>query len=47
MGFAKEVSDRVIFFDNGKIVEQGPPLQIFDNPQNARTKAFLGATLRH
>lgn len=47
MGFAKEVSDRMIFFDNGKIVEQGDPKQIFDNPQNERTKAFLGATLRH
>lgn len=47
MGFAKEVSDRVIFFDNGKIVEQGPPLQIFDSPQNARTKSFLGAILQH
>ena len=47
MGFAKEVSDRVIFFDKGKIVEQGDPKQIFDDPQNDRTKAFLGATLRH
>jgi polar amino acid transport system ATP-binding protein len=47
MGFAKEVSDRVIFFDKGKIVEQGPPLQIFESPQNERTKSFLGATLRH
>lgn len=47
MGFAKEVSDRVIFFDNGKIVEQGDPKQIFENPRNERTKSFLGATLRH
>jgi polar amino acid transport system ATP-binding protein len=47
MGFAKEVSDRVVFFDNGQIVEQGPPLEIFENPQNPRTQAFLGATLRH
>jgi polar amino acid transport system ATP-binding protein len=47
MGFAKEVSDRVIFFDKGKIVEQGGPKQIFDSPQNDRTRAFLGATLRH
>jgi polar amino acid transport system ATP-binding protein len=47
MGFAKEVSDRVIFFDKGRIVEQGDPKQIFDDPQNDRTKAFLGATLRH
>jgi polar amino acid transport system ATP-binding protein len=47
MGFAKEVSDRVIFFDKGKIVEQGPPLQIFESPQNERTKSFLGAILQH
>lgn len=47
MGFAKEVSDRVVFFDKGQIVEQGPPLEIFDNPQNPRTQAFLGAILSH
>lgn len=47
MGFAKEVSDRVIFFDKGRIVEQGDPIQIFEDPQNERTQAFLGATLRH
>lgn len=47
MGFAKEVSDRVIFFDKGRIVEQGPPKQIFESPQNQRTQTFLGATLRH
>jgi polar amino acid transport system ATP-binding protein len=47
MGFAKEVSDRVIFFDKGKIVEQGKPTQMFEDPQHERTKSFLGATLRH
>jgi len=47
MGFAREVSDRVVFFDKGQIVEQGPPEQIFSNPQNPRTQQFLGATLRH
>lgn len=47
MGFAREVSDRVVFFDNGQVVEQGPPEQLFDNPRNPRTKSFLGATLRH
>lgn len=46
MGFAREISDRVIFFDNGNIVEQGPPEAIFDNPQNPRTKQFLGAMLK-
>ena len=47
MGFAKEVSDRIIFFDKGKVVEQGPPTQIFDAPQHERTQSFLKATLRH
>ncbi|WP_294182969.1 amino acid ABC transporter ATP-binding protein [uncultured Clostridium sp.] len=41
MGFAKEVADRVIFMDNGKIVEQGTPEQIFLHPKEDRTKAFL------
>jgi ABC-type polar amino acid transport system ATPase subunit len=47
MGFAREVSDRVVFFDKGRVVEQGPPEVIFDNPENPRTREFLGATLRH
>ena len=42
MEFAKNVADRVIFMDGGKIVEQGSPTQVFDNPQNERTKNFLG-----
>lgn len=41
MGFAREVADRVIFIDKGVIEEQGPPEQIFDNPENERTKGFL------
>lgn len=41
MGFAKEVADRVIFMDGGKIVEQGTPEEIFSNPKEVRTKAFL------
>ena len=45
MGFAKEISDRVCFFNEGKIFEQGPPEQLFDNPQNDRTKQFLHAVL--
>ncbi len=45
MGFAKEVADRVIFMDGGKIVEQGPPEQIFSHPKEARTKAFLDKVL--
>jgi polar amino acid transport system ATP-binding protein len=45
MGFAREISDRVCFFNEGKIFEQGPPEQLFDNPQNDRTKQFLHAVL--
>ncbi len=41
MGFAREVADRVIYMDEGQIVEQGSFEQVFDNPQNDRTKAFL------
>lgn len=41
MGFAKEVADRVIFMDKGNIVEEGSPEDIFNNPKNQRTKAFL------
>jgi len=41
MGFAKEVGTRVIFMDEGRIVEQGEPHLIFDNPQEERTKGFL------
>jgi len=42
MGFAKEVSNRIIFMEKGYIVEEGPPRQLFYNPQNLRTKEFLG-----
>jgi len=42
MGFAREVADRVIFMDGGQIIEEGTPQQIFTNPQQERTKAFLG-----
>lgn len=45
MGFAKEVSDRVLFMDEGLIVESGTPRQIFENPQNDRTKNFLSKVL--
>ena len=41
MGFAREVGSRVIFMDNGHIIEDGTPDQIFDNPQNERTQSFL------
>ncbi|WP_055666695.1 amino acid ABC transporter ATP-binding protein [Desnuesiella massiliensis] len=45
MGFAKEVSDRVIFMDKGVIAEEGTPEQIFNNPTQERTKEFLKRTL--
>ncbi len=45
MGFAREVADRVVFMDEGHIVEVGPPSQLFENPQNERTKDFLDKIL--
>ena len=45
MGFAKEVSDRVVFMDGGVIAESGTPDQIFNHPQNPRTKEFLSKVL--
>jgi general L-amino acid transport system ATP-binding protein len=45
MGFAREVADRMMMFDEGIIVEDGPPAQIFDAPQEERTKLFLSQIL--
>jgi polar amino acid transport system ATP-binding protein len=45
MGFAKDVANRVIFMDNGEIVESGSPVELFTNPKNERTKAFLKRSL--
>jgi len=45
MGFAREVADRVLFMDEGLIVEQGGPAEIFGNPQNERTRNFLSKVL--
>lgn len=45
MGFAREVGDRIIFMDNGNIVEQGTPDEIFSNPKNPRTIDFLSKVL--
>ena len=45
MGFAREVSDRVIFMSEGVICEQGTPAEVFDNPQNPRLQQFLNAVL--
>ncbi|SHG49373.1 amino acid ABC transporter ATP-binding protein, PAAT family [Thermosyntropha lipolytica DSM 11003] len=45
MGFAREVGDRVIFMDEGQIVEEGTPEEIFNNPKNSRTQSFLSKVL--
>lgn len=45
MGFAREVATRVLFMDEGTIMEQGTPEQIFNDPQNERTKEFLSKVL--
>jgi polar amino acid transport system ATP-binding protein len=45
MGFAREVADRVVFFDGGKIVEIGPPERIFSTPEHTRTRQFLQSVL--
>jgi general L-amino acid transport system ATP-binding protein len=47
MGFAKTVADRVIFMDEGNIVEQNEPFEFFNNPQHERTKLFLSQILQH
>ncbi|AMN52218.1 peptide ABC transporter ATP-binding protein [Labrenzia sp. CP4] len=47
MGFARQVADRVIFMDGGRIVETGTPAQIFDTPKEQRTRNFLSAVLNH
>jgi ABC-type polar amino acid transport system ATPase subunit len=47
MGFARAAADRVVFMDEGRIVEQGPPAQIFASPTHARTRAFIGQVERH
>ena len=45
MGFAREVADRVLFIDGGKVLEQGSPQELFQNPQQERTKSFLAKVL--
>jgi ABC-type polar amino acid transport system ATPase subunit len=47
MGFVRQVADRVIFMDDGRIVEEGAPAEIFGNPQHRRTQAFLSSVLSH
>jgi ABC-type polar amino acid transport system ATPase subunit len=47
MGFAREVADRVIYIDDGRITETGEPGPFFDNPQNERTRTFLSRVMKH
>jgi len=47
MSFVREVSDRVVMMSEGRIIEVGPPVQIFDNPQTDRCREFVGKILRH
>jgi general L-amino acid transport system ATP-binding protein len=47
MGFARTVANRVIFMDEGQIIEQNEPEEFFNNPQSDRTKLFLSQILQH
>ena len=47
MGFARSVADKVVFMDEGEIVEQNPPAEFFDHPKNERTKEFLSQIIQH
>ncbi|MEC5292801.1 amino acid ABC transporter ATP-binding protein [Aurantimonas sp. C2-4-R8] len=47
MGFARQIADRVVFMDDGEIVEVAPPAQFFSDPENQRTKTFLSQILSH
>ncbi|MGD2082396.1 MAG: amino acid ABC transporter ATP-binding protein [Chromatiales bacterium] len=47
MGFAREVADRVVYMDEGRVLEEGPPERIFSEPAHERTRAFLSRVLRH
>jgi general L-amino acid transport system ATP-binding protein len=47
MGFARSVADRIVFMDQGEIVEEAPPAQFFGNPRSSRTKQFLSQILDH
>jgi glutamate transport system ATP-binding protein len=47
MGFARRAADRVVFMDDGRIVEQNTPAAFFDHPESERAKAFLSKILTH
>jgi ABC-type polar amino acid transport system ATPase subunit len=46
MGFAREVADRIVFMDQGRILEQGKPEEFFDRPSSARARSFLEQIIR-
>lgn len=47
MGFVREISSKVVFMDRGRVIEAGPPVEIFDAPTEERTRDFVGKILRH
>ncbi len=47
MGFASEMADRVLMFDKGRVIEEGPPAKVFSEPEHPRTQSFLKAVLNH
>jgi len=47
MGFARQVADRVVFMDQGQILEVAPPAEFFDSPAHERARSFVGDVLRH
>jgi ABC-type polar amino acid transport system ATPase subunit len=47
MGFARDVCSRVVFMDQGVVVEEGTPQRVLDEPKNERTRRFLGLVLEH
>ena len=47
MAFVREVSSKVVFMANGRVIESGPPAEIFDSPREPRTREFVGKILRH
>ena len=47
MGFVREISAKVVFMADGKVVEQGPPEAVFDDPRQTRTREFVSKILKH
>ena len=47
MGFARKVANKMVFMDAGEIVEEGPPIEFFENPKSERCQTFLGQILQH